>query len=264
MDLPEEWTTGTVSANGIDLRYYRAGDGPPIVMAHGFYDNGRCWIPLANVLADEYEVVTYDARGHGRSDAPDGGYDLENRIADLAGLVESLGLEDPVLVGHSMGGATAAWTAARRPDLPTGLVLEDPAPLFGEPDADPDERARIVRERLEDRSNRTIEEEIEAEYDGVDPEWVRRYAVADTECSPAIAEIARAGTPPVEDAFEAIRCPTLVLRSDAEPERRARDLEVADRLRDGRLVHVPGSGHYVFRTEYEAAIAELRTFLRRL
>lgn len=126
VNIPDGWTTDTVRANGIDLRYYRTGDGPPLVMTHGFFGNGRCWIPLAETLAEDYDVVTYDARGHGRSDAPETGYDVENRVADLVGLVEALDLDDPILLGHSMGAATVAWTAAEHPDLPRALVLEDP------------------------------------------------------------------------------------------------------------------------------------------
>lgn len=127
MNLPEEWTTGTVSANGIALRYYRAGSGPTIVMAPGMFDNGRRWVPLGSDLVDDYEVITYDARGHGRSDAPETGYDIDNRVADLVGLVNGLDLTDPILVGHSVGGVTAAWAAADHPDLPRALVLEDPS-----------------------------------------------------------------------------------------------------------------------------------------
>ena len=264
MDIPDGWTTDTIHANGIELRYYRTGGGPSLVMAHGFYDNGRCWASLATDLAGDYDVVTYDARGHGRSDAPETGYDIGNRVADLIGVVDGLGLDDPILLGHSMGGATAAWTAAEHPDLVRGLVLEDPVGMYGEPEVGPDERARIVRERLGDRSVRSIEAEIEAEYDDPDPEWVRRCAVASTECSPTIAEIAREGYPELRDAFEGIRCPTLVLKADAGTERRVRDLNVAEALANGRLVHVPDTGHYVFQTGYDAAYAELRAFLRRL
>lgn len=108
MNFPNEWSTDTVHANGVGLRYYRIGNGSPIVIAHGFYDSGRRWVPLVEDFAEDYEVVTYDARGHGRSDAPETGYDIEHRVADLVGVVHGLALENPVLLGHSMGGATAA------------------------------------------------------------------------------------------------------------------------------------------------------------
>lgn len=264
MDVPDGWTTGTVNVGDVELQYYRTGEGPSIVMAHGFYDNGRCWIPLASDLANDYDVVTYDARGHGRSDAPETGYDIESRVADLVGVVSGLDIDDPVLLGHSMGGATVAWAASEHPNLPRGLVLEDPVGLYDSSDMDPDERAQVVRERLEDRSVDSIEHELREKYDDPDPEWVRRCAVASTECSPVIAEIAREGYPELRGAFEQIQCPTLVLKRDTGPERRVRDLDAADALVNGRLVHIPGAGHYVFQTEYDAAFSELRTFLERL
>jgi len=263
MELPDDWSTDTVHANGVDLQYYRTGDGPPLVMAHGFYENGRCWDPLASDLTDEYTVVTYDARGHGNSAAPETGYGIDDRVSDLVGLLDALALDDPILLGHSMGGSTVAWTAAKRSRLPKAIVLEDPAGMYGEPDIGPEERVEIVHDRLEEWSNASIDD-LAAEHDDLDPELARRIARARTECSPQIAEIAREGYPDLPDAFGEIDCSTLVLKSDADPEKRVEDLEAAEALVDGRLVHVPGAGHTVFRDRYDAAVTELRTFLRRL
>ncbi|AFK21319.1 MULTISPECIES: alpha/beta fold hydrolase [Haloferax] len=137
MNLPDSWTTDTVHVNGVGLQYYRAGSGPPLVMAHGFYNNGRCWEPLVADLADDYELVMYDARGHGRSDAPKSGYTMDDRVEDLLGLVDALDLVDPILLGHSMGGSIVAWTAAKKPDLPRAIILEDPAGMYGAPDIVP-------------------------------------------------------------------------------------------------------------------------------
>ncbi|WP_254537850.1 alpha/beta fold hydrolase [Halomarina litorea] len=264
MDLPDGWTAGTVHLGGVELRYYRTGDGPPLVMAHGFYENGRCWERLVSDLATDYDVVTYDARGHGRSDAPASGYDVGSRIADLVGLVEALSLADPILLGHSMGGSTAAWTAATHPDLPRALVLEDPAGMYGDPELGPAERARFVRETLREWADESTVEESSTNDTADEAGWERRVAVANAECSPEIAEIAREGYPLLGDAFERITCPTLVLKADADTERRVTDLDIADALGDGRLVHVPGAGHGVFRSEYDAAFAEMRAFLRRV
>lgn len=264
MELLGDWSTATVHANGVDLQTYRTGDGPPLLMAHGYYDNGRCWSKLVPDLAADHEVVSYDARAHGLSGAPQSGYALEDRVADLVGLVEALDLADPILFGHSMGGSTVAATAALHPDLPRAVVLEDPAGMLGEPDVGPDERAESVRERVATWDERGIDDlaaEFAADHD---PELARRLAEARTELRPEIAEIARAGYPYVPDLFGDIGCPALVLRSDRDPAERANDFEEAETLRDGRLVHVPGAGHCVFRDRYDAAYAELRAFLRRV
>lgn len=266
MDLPDGWSTGTVRANGIDVHYYRAGtrDGPPLVMAHGYTDDGRCWEPLAADLADEYDLVMYDARGHGRSAAPETGYGIEDRVADLVGVVEALGLEEPILLGHSMGGSTVAWAAATHPDLARAAILEDPAGLIdGVHEGDPDEAAAEMAAQVREWHAAPFDE-IVAEYDERDPHLATLLAAARTECSEHIAEVAREGFPRPRAAYERIDCPTLILKADAETAAQDRHREVADELRDGRLVHVPDAGHCVFRDEYDAAVAELRTFLDRL
>lgn len=271
MELPEGWETGSVEANGVNLQFYRTGEGPAVVYAHGFLCNGRCPRRLVDDLADEYEVLTYDARGHGQSDAPNSGYTLADRAADLVGLLDALGVESPVLVGHSMGGATVAAAAAAHPDRPRAVVLEDPAGFVGEPPLGPDERAERVRTDLAEWGERDLDDlEAERAHDlgparvRAVPDQPRREAVGLTECRPAVAEIAREGYPTDEYAEEilpAVDAPTLVLRADASPDQRRADLDAADALPDGRLVHVPDADHYVFGSRYEAAMRELRTFL---
>ena len=96
-----------VNANGIKIHYHRTGgDKPKIVFAHGFSDNGMCWITLVPALREDYDLIMYDARGHGLSDAPETGYSKDDRVADLVGLIHALGLEKPILMGHSMGANT--------------------------------------------------------------------------------------------------------------------------------------------------------------
>jgi len=265
MNLPDEWSAGRVVANGIDLQYYRTGSGPPVVMAHGMYGNGRRWLPVGSDLAVDHEVVAYDARGHGRSDAPETGYGIDDRVADLIGLVDALDLSDPALVGHSMGAATAAWAAAEHPSLPRGLVLEDPARFHETVEMSFEEAREAASEHLATSQEQPVEERIEEHFDDVDvaPEHVRRLATAVDECSPHVVNYAQEHDLVVE-AFDEIRCPYLVLRRDREVADRVADLAAADRLADGRLVHVPGTGHHVFRDAYDPALAELRTFLRRV
>ena len=259
MDVPDGWTTDTVRANGIDLQYHRTGGGPPLVVAHGFYENARCRATLVEDLVDSFDVVAYDARGHGGSDGPDWGYGIDDRVADLVGLVEALGLRDPILFGHSAGGSTVAWAAARRPELLSAVVLEDPDAWRGEPETSPAEMEAFVRDRVAELTERSVED-IAAESDR-DGERARRVAVANTELSLNIARFAKDEFRRTPAAFPDVAAPTLVLKADAAPEERAEDLAAADALPDGRLVHVPGADHHVFWSEYEAAYAELRAFL---
>ncbi|HTY00440.1 MAG TPA: alpha/beta hydrolase, partial [Bacteroidota bacterium] len=87
---------------------------------------GACWTHLAGAQAGEYDVIMPDARGHGKSSVPEFGYTYEDLANDVVGLMKALRLSSPVLLGHSMGGLTAAVVAARKPNLLRGLILVDP------------------------------------------------------------------------------------------------------------------------------------------
>ena len=121
------WTTGICKANGLDVHYLRTGSNkPPVVLLHGLMLNGSCWTPLARALENDYDVVMPDARGHGNSGVPNHGYCYQDLAADVESLIDVLGLATPVVLGHSMGGMTAAMVASRNPKRLRGLVLADP------------------------------------------------------------------------------------------------------------------------------------------
>lgn len=263
MTAPADWSAHTLHANGVRFHYYRVGDGPPVVLLHGFSNDSRCWEPLVTELTDDYEVTLYDARGHGRSAAPDDGYAIEHRVSDLRAILTTLGIERPILIGHSMGATTIAATAVRYSALSRAVVLEEPAGMYGEPEAGPDERARIVTERIESVRTQSVEE-LMAEYPEREPALARRLAAGDAACRPQIAKIAREGYPKLEQIAPDIDCPTLVLKADTDPERRIIDRATAAELEHGRLVHVPDAGHNVFYDEFDTAYTELQAFLSQL
>ncbi len=121
------WTTGFCEANGINIHYLRTGGGkPPLILLHGLAGNGACWTPLARSLMDEYDVVMPDARGHGNSSAPLSGYRYEDHASDVIELVRGLGLTAPIVLGHSMGGMTAAVVGSLYAGIIRGVILVDP------------------------------------------------------------------------------------------------------------------------------------------
>ncbi len=127
------WRKGICEANGIKVHYLRTGgEKPPVVLLHGLTANGACWAPLAKELEEDCDVVMPDARGHGSSSAPDLGYCYDSLASDVLDLIDALGLENPVLIGHSMGGMTAAVAAGRNCALLRGLILVDPTFLTPE------------------------------------------------------------------------------------------------------------------------------------
>ena len=131
----EQWVDGYVRANGIQIHYYRTGgDRPPIVLNHGAMDDGLCWTRVAKELEPAYDVVMLDARGHGLSDSGRGDYASETRSRDMAEAIAALGLEKPVVGGHSLGAEGSMHLAAEYPELARAIFLEDPViTLPGEP-----------------------------------------------------------------------------------------------------------------------------------
>src|SRR5690348_1012751 len=106
--------SGDCETNGIGLHYVRTGGAKsPVVLLHGLLGSGACWTPLARALESEFDVVMLDARGHGGSSAPDHGYRYDDHASDVVGMIRGLDLARPVLLGHSMGGMTAAVVASR-------------------------------------------------------------------------------------------------------------------------------------------------------
>jgi len=118
---------GSLEANGIKIHYSRTGGSkPPLVLLHGLTGSGACWSPLARAFQDEYDVVMPDARGHGNSSTPLNGYRYNDHANDVVGLIQGLGLVAPVLLGHSMGGMTAAVVASEARIPLSGVILVDP------------------------------------------------------------------------------------------------------------------------------------------
>jgi pimeloyl-ACP methyl ester carboxylesterase len=111
----------------IELAYRITGRGKPVILIHGLACGQRMWFHQRRKLSDRHTVVTYDQRGHGRSDAPDDAsrYSGAHLSRDLAGIVDALNFDKVAIVGFSMGGGPALALAAARPERITHLVLAD-------------------------------------------------------------------------------------------------------------------------------------------
>jgi pimeloyl-ACP methyl ester carboxylesterase len=127
------WKSAVCKANNIDLHYLRTGGAkPPVILLHGLTGSGARWTPLARALESRYDVIMPDARGHGASSTPQHGYRYDDLANDVQGLIRALELSPPVLLGHSMGGMTAAVVASRGAGIVRALILADPTFLSPE------------------------------------------------------------------------------------------------------------------------------------
>src|SRR5688500_19491456 len=106
------WEHRFVAANGARFHVAEQGEGPVVLLLHGFPQFWWAWRHQMQVLADAgYRACAMDLRGYGASDKPPRGYDPSTLAADVAGVIRSLGARDAVVVGHGWGGLVA-WTVA--------------------------------------------------------------------------------------------------------------------------------------------------------
>ncbi|MCX2729619.1 alpha/beta fold hydrolase [Saccharopolyspora sp. NFXS83] len=105
-----------VQVGGLRVHVAEAGDGPPLVLLHGWPQHWYLWRHQIPELAKHYRVIAPDLRGHGWTDAPATGYDKDNLAADLIGLLDALGLDRVRLVGHDWGGWVGFLACMRAPE----------------------------------------------------------------------------------------------------------------------------------------------------
>jgi N-formylmaleamate deformylase len=131
--ISSSWANGVCRANDININYLRTGGNkPPLIALHGLAGSGACWSQMARALEKDYDVIMPDARGHGLSSAPSHGYTYQDHANDVIELIRTLGIKSPYLLGHSMGGMTAAMVASRLGFAISGLVLADPTFISAE------------------------------------------------------------------------------------------------------------------------------------
>jgi pimeloyl-ACP methyl ester carboxylesterase len=266
-----QWQSADIEANGVRVHYTRTGGAkPPVVLAHGFSDDGLCWTPVARALENDYDVIMFDARGHGLSQAPEQGYGYDDMAADLAGAIAALGLRRPAVLGHSMGAATALALAGTYPDVPGAILLEDPPAWWMTPPAD-GQAAQEWQARMRDwitGLQRKTREEVIAGQRTETPGWSEDELGpwADSKLRLSLNVLQRRDAPPLDwpAVVRRIACPALLIIADP-----ARGALVAEEgaaslqalLPELRVARVAGAGHSIRRDQFDQYMQIVRAFL---
>ena len=119
-------TQGTgqyADVNGLHLYYETHGTGRPLILMHGGLGSSEMFGPILPTLAEHHEVIAVDLQGHGRTADIDRPIDVRLMADDIAALIDHLGLEKPDLVGYTLGGGVAFFTAVKFPDKVGRLVM---------------------------------------------------------------------------------------------------------------------------------------------
>ncbi|WP_437636887.1 alpha/beta fold hydrolase [Sorangium sp. So ce854] len=261
------WICGVCETNGIDVHYLRTGGAKsPVVLLHGLMGSGACWAPLARALEGEFDVVMPDARGHGGSSAPLHGYRYDDHASDVVGLIRGLELSRPALLGHSMGGMTAAVVASRGAGGLRGLILVDPTFLSAE-------RQREVRDSdVADQHRQALGlqwsdlvAQARARHPRRSPEIVELQAEARLKTRMGAFDVLTPPNPAYRDVVSAIDVPSLLVIGDSSP---VVTLEMATELRSlnprVRIEQVQDAGHGLPFQQPERLGEVVLSFLREL
>ncbi|MBW2622103.1 MAG: alpha/beta hydrolase [Deltaproteobacteria bacterium] len=275
-----DWVENDIAVNNVNIHYCRTGgDKPPLILLHGVTDNGLCWTPAAEVLEERYDVIMVDAQGHGRSGRVDPNFSGQSHVDHVAGLVKDLKLDKPVLMGHSMGGSTAANIAAQHPDLPRAIILEDPG-WRGRVKSGPDqdngnqtannrEQSRLFEKWIADLQKQSLEEVVQQGREN-SPAWSEKELVPWAESKllfdPAVFSGLSPGGSSYQKVVPHITCPILLITSDPDkggivsPEtaEHASTLWGKDSLSE--WVRIEGAGHNIRREQFEAYMSAVLNF----
>jgi pimeloyl-ACP methyl ester carboxylesterase len=259
-----------LAVNGAELHYDLKGSGPPLLLIMGATGDGGVFERFANVLADEFTVVTYDRRGNGRSPRPPAWNTTspEEQADDAAALLDALGLAPAAVFGTSSGGIFALAMVLRHPDCVRSAILHEPAlyRLFDDPS---EARARVtvlVTEGMDAGGRPAALERFirfvagDANWEGLDATVRQRMlASADTYFA---NEIGRFDTYlPDDEALRAISTPVQLLVSDGTVPYFAQAAGRLAALLGTELTRTPGT-HFAYLDHPDELAQTVRPFLR--
>jgi N-formylmaleamate deformylase len=258
------WQPGRVNVSGGHLAYHRTGGtGPALLLSHGLTDNGLCWLRLAAALDPEFDIVMLDARGHGESSRIPAGA-AHDPADDIAQAIEALGLNAPIVMGHSVGARAVAAYANAHPGSVSRVILEDPPFLPLIDAATAARRKDRFREQVE--TFRTLsEDELIKRGKAASPAWhaddFPAWAAAKKQVDPEAMSVYHQ---PWQQSITAITAPTLLIHGDPALGSLVTPEIVEEALclnRNFNAVLVSGAGHNTRRENFADYLSAVRAFL---
>jgi 3-oxoadipate enol-lactonase len=257
-----------ILANGIQINYELTGlEGAPVVMlSHSLASSLVMWNPQLESLEAHFQVLRYDMRGHGDSDAPDGAYTLELLAEDAVALLDVLGIDTVHFVGLSIGGMIGQGLALNHADRLKSLTLCDTSAIM------PDEAQPILQERIAaarengmaDQVDGTLQRWFSPQYLKENPpevEMIRQQVRATPLAGYIGCSEALRGLNYLERLSE-IKLPTLIMVGEEDPGTPVAASEaIHERIAGSQLVILPSARHLSNVEQAEAFNKSLMGFL---
>jgi N-formylmaleamate deformylase len=264
-----DWFESNVIANNIRLHYYRTGEinNPPVLIVPGVTDMGIGYSRVARALANDYDVITYDKRGHGYSEKLEAGYTFEDHATDLVDLISALDVERPRVIAHSGGAAAAIIAAANDPNLMAGLILYDPCWGSGWGGW---ENTCVGMSEWFNGVVSLSREELTTKWREENPTWTEEEITTQVESkvqvSPHVVQTFNQPEPRWRETLPDIVCPILLLTGDKDNGLISQDdvRAMSSLWLDGRVVQIEGAGHMVHHDCYEQFVESVQEFLNEI
>lgn len=258
--------------DGEHLRVRTRGDGPALLLCHGFTGSGESWgAPLLEALAREHRLIVPDLIGHGGSSKPARAerYAVRAQLDDLCELLDACGAARATWLGYSMGGRLALAGTVHRSERVRALVLESSSPGLES------DRERALRRDADERlAERLLREGVEAFIDHwlalplfatqPEPERMRGRALRLHNDARALAASLRGfGTgaqPPLWSSLGRVRAPTRLISGSLDAKFSALAARMAERIPAAAHTSVPGAGHAVHLETPTRWLAQVREF----
>ncbi|MEO8694206.1 MAG: alpha/beta hydrolase [Acidimicrobiales bacterium] len=253
-----------ISRNGVDLAYVEQGAGEPaILLLHGMACVHEHMMPLVDAFAPTHRCVAFDLRGHGESSAPHDAYSADDFGADIAFFIDELGLDRPILIGHSFGGSVALIYARAHPERVRGLVMLDSGlrsratigadlnPFYDALRAATPEQYKVI---VEDFCMTRL-------FDPVDDQVVARRIAQQMAQVPAHVFLSMAATVTAFDSADTARActvPSLIIQSCQPFVDPVELATLPSNWHEGRVV---GAGHFIQLLAPDQVIPMVRRFL---
>lgn len=256
-------------------RLHRGGtpDGVPMLMLHGFMGSGNVWIPIIGSFSEDFSCLAPDLPGHGQTRANLEQLSFDTVAESLVALGQSEFTRPPVLVGYSMGGRLALYTALKYPDRFSALVLESASGGIADP-AEQENRLALDTERAADLRRMPFPSFLKEWYKqplydslrmrpGLVENIIGKKSGGDSEqLAEVIVRLSPGNQPPLWDKLLAWRMPTLVVAGELDTKYAEQAARMAEGLPDSRLEIIPDAGHIVHLEQRDRFIAVLKSFLR--
>lgn len=266
----------TVNVNNLTLAYEDWGTGQPVVLLHGYPLNHQMWTPQIAALSEHCRVIAPDLRGFGRSTLAEGdaerGIPMAQYAADVAALVDAIGVTEPVILcGFSMGGYIMWQFLQQFPDRVRAFVPCDTRAIADTDDARAGRlkaAAEVFQSGLEPIVEAMLPKVLADENRQSRPELVAEVTSIMQSCAPAAIAAALRGMadrPDVTAALASFTQPALVMVGSHDAISSPEEMRsIADKLPQAKFVEVPRAGHMTTLENPEAVNAALLEFVRSL